>query len=51
MNDPTKTFYVFGINETDCPPWNLNVNCNFIFEEYSNYEDLKSSIFDLILES
>jgi hypothetical protein len=48
INDPSKTFYVFGTNPTDCPAWNLNIESNFIFEYFTSLESITKSLFEIL---
>lgn len=46
--DSNKTFYAFGEREKDCFYYNMNIDCNFIFEKTSNVEEVRTSIIDLV---
>jgi hypothetical protein len=46
--DESKTFLCFGKKETDCLPYNLDIKCKFIFEIFSNLDNLKKTIVELI---
>jgi hypothetical protein len=48
LNDPTKTFYAFGVRETDCFTHGLPKKCNYIFEKYESRGQLFTSIDKLI---
>lgn len=46
--DTTKSFLCFGKKETDCLPYELDIECEFIFELFSNLSNLENTITDLI---
>lgn len=48
LNNPNKTFYAFGEKETDCFAYKMDLKCNFIFEYYSNIDNLNNSISSLV---
>jgi hypothetical protein len=50
LMDASKTLYAFGNKETDCFMYGVDVECNFIFEYFSNLENLTSSL-DQIIKS
>jgi ADP-heptose:LPS heptosyltransferase len=46
--DESKTFLCFGKRVTDCLPYKLDIECEFIFELFSNLTNLQNTITDLI---
>jgi hypothetical protein len=46
--DPNKSFLCFGQKEEHCLPYQLDVECEFIFEQFSTLENLEHTIMDLI---
>lgn len=49
--DKNKYFLCFGKRETDCLPYELDIDCNFIFQKFDKedlLEDLTSTIVELI---
>lgn len=48
LNNPDKIFYAFGGREVDCFAHGLNISCEFIFEYYTNIEQLNLSISSLV---
>ena len=48
MFDENKSFLCFGKKETDCLPYELDIECEFIFELFSNLTNLENTITDLI---
>lgn len=46
--DETKSFLCFGKKETDCLPYQLDIECEFIFELFSNLTNLENTIIELI---
>lgn len=50
INNPNTTFYAFGEDITTCFLYEIDLNCAFIFEYFSNLENIESSIDKLILE-
>lgn len=47
LNDPTKTFYAFGHQESDCFSMGIPKKCNYIFEKYVDTNQLFNSISNL----
>lgn len=48
LNDPAKTFYAFGHQESDCFTMNIPKKSNYIFEKYVNGDQLHNSIKQLV---
>jgi len=48
LNDPTKTFYAFGHQESDCFTMGIPKKCNYIFEKYVNPDQLYNGIKQLV---
>lgn len=48
MFDENKKFLCFGDKATDCHPYNMNFNSEFIFEKFTNLESLERTIISLI---
>lgn len=48
LNDPTKTFYAFGHQESDCFTMGIPKKSNYIFEKYVDPNQLYNSIKELI---
>lgn len=48
LNDPAKTFYAFGHQESDCFTMGIPKKSNYIFEKYQNEEQLYNSISQLV---
>ena len=48
LNDPAKTFYAFGHQESDCFTMGIPKKSNYIFDKYVNGEQLYNSIKQLI---
>jgi len=46
--NPEKVFYAFGERETDCFYYNMNIECEFIFENISNLNEVETAIFELV---
>lgn len=43
-----KTFFAFGSRETDCFPYGIDIECNFVFEYYQNNIQILETIKGLI---
>lgn len=48
LNDPSKTFYAFGHQESDCFTMGIPKKCDYIFDKYENPEQLYRSIRRLV---
>lgn len=48
LNDPAKTFYAFGHQESDCFTMGIPKKSNYIFEKYENPDQLYNSIKQLV---
>ncbi len=48
LNDPTKTFYAFGHQESDCFTMGIPKKSNYIFEKYVDPGQLYTSIKNLV---
>lgn len=48
LNDPTKTFYAFGHQESDCFAMGIPKKCQYIFEKYVDENQLFNSIRQLV---
>jgi len=48
--DSNKTFYAFGERPTDCFYYDMDIECQFIFENTSNYEEIQNSIYQMSCE-
>lgn len=48
LNDPAKTFYAFGHQESDCFTMNIPKKSNYIFEKYVNGDQLHNTIKQLV---
>jgi hypothetical protein len=48
LNDPSKTFYAYGIRHSDCFTMGILVKSNYIFEKYEDYDAIKETIKKLI---
>ena len=48
LNDPLKTFYAFGHQESDCFTYGLSKKSNYIFEKYESPGQLYASIRNLV---
>lgn len=48
LNDPSKTFYAFGHQESDCFTMGIPKKCDYIFDKYQNPEQLYGSIRRLV---
>jgi len=46
--DENKSFLCFGKRETDCLPYELDIECEFIFELFSNLINLENTITGLV---
>lgn len=46
--DNKKTFLCFGEKGTDCLPYDLDIECQFVFEPFSTIQNLQQSIEELI---
>jgi hypothetical protein len=44
LNDPSKTFYAFGNNPTDCFTHDIPLKSNCIWEQYKSVDQLRESI-------
>lgn len=51
INNKNTIFYAFGEDITTCFLYEIDLNCTFVFEYFSNLENIQSSIEKLILES
>lgn len=47
--DENKKFLCFGEKETDCLPYNLNINCEFIFYKFKNIFELDEIICECLI--
>jgi hypothetical protein len=50
VNDPNKTFYAFGQDPRVCLYYNVDLNCNFVYEIFDSLQVIKNSIDELIFE-
>jgi hypothetical protein len=51
LKNKEKTFYSFSsYDKKICLPRDLDVKCNFIFDQYTNYQSLEKTISELIAE-
>lgn len=48
LNDPSKTFYAFGHQESDCFAMGIPIKSNYIFEKYVSPDQLHNSIKQLV---
>jgi len=48
LNDPSKTFYAFGHQESDCFAMGIPIKSNYIFEKYESPDQLHNSIKQLV---
>ena len=48
LNDPPKTFYAFGHQESDCFTMGIPKKSNYIFEKYQDHTQLLHSIEELV---
>ncbi len=48
LMDSDKTFFAFGSRETDCFPYGIDINCNFVFEYYDTQEQILNTIKSLL---
>lgn len=48
LNDPSKTFYAFGHQESDCFAMGIPIKSNYIFEKYESPDRLHNSIKQLV---
>jgi hypothetical protein len=48
LNDPSKTFYAFGHQESDCFTMGIPKKSNYIFEKYQDHTQLLHSIEELV---
>lgn len=46
--DKKKKFLCFGERATDCHPYQMTFNSEFVFEQFSNLDNLKKTILDMI---
>lgn len=48
MFDEKKVFLCFGKKENDCGPYQLNINCEYVYEKFSTVESLEETINEMI---
>lgn len=48
INDKSKVFYAFGTNASDCLPYELDIESNYIFEPYQSLEIVESSLDEIL---
>lgn len=48
LNDPSKTFFAFGKDPTDCFTHDIPLKSNYIFETYQSPEQIANSITELV---
>lgn len=46
--DKNKKFLCFGETATDCHPYQMTFDSEFVFEQFSNLDDLKKTILEMI---
>jgi len=49
VNNPNKTFYAFGQDPRVCLYYNVDLNCDFVYEVFDNLDEIENSIEELIL--
>jgi len=50
VNNPNISFYAFGDNLTDCFLYEIDLECDFVFEFFSDLDVITSSLDNLIIE-
>jgi hypothetical protein len=48
LNDESKTFLSFGSRETDCLPYQMEIDASFVFDYFTTIKNLNETISELI---